>query len=319
MLKNRNKKKDNADINYIGNCKLKISVVNKLIRAKASKHEISFVLYCATYQNTLGNIQVYYKDCLEYLKISKSQFYTILKTLEAKDIIEIRYNAHTQKGYIDILIKDNMFISTTDFKAYITIHRDIFHIDEFKRMKAFSMLLLLKLIGVHRVGHSKKYKEKTLMEWLGIKKEYSIRKYIEEIQEFYKVHKIDREKETVYVFTAKEKCEYKSNSEKTNYFFHKLRYILKSNRISLIREKVTDNFYHYMNLTEEHIKELVGLFNQYADVNKLVMAITKCMLQRRDSNGIDIKPSISGKYINFLYKNWDFNSDSLIVPSTSKN
>ena len=77
--------------------KLSVEVLEKMLGADLSNHEIDMMLYIARFQDEFGHIRgVYYRDICENVGLSYQGFYDCLHSLERKGII-----ACEKRSYFD--------------------------------------------------------------------------------------------------------------------------------------------------------------------------------------------------------------------------
>lgn len=107
--------------------------------------EMDFFLYIARYQDLAGNVPgVHNQDVCKHTGMCKQSFYTVLRSLQKKGIIE--YRKCSEIDY-DIHIVDNDFSYDGAFQeGYINLHRKVFHRERFKKLKANEKYLLFELL-----------------------------------------------------------------------------------------------------------------------------------------------------------------------------
>ena len=107
--------------------------------------EMDFFLYIARYQDLAGNVPgVHNQDVCKHTGMCKQSFYTVLRSLQKKGIIE--YRKCSEIDY-DIHIVDNDFSYDGAFQeGYINLHREVFHLERFKKLKANEKYLLFELL-----------------------------------------------------------------------------------------------------------------------------------------------------------------------------
>ena len=150
--------------------------------------EMDFFLYIARYQDLAGNVPgVHNQDVCKHTGMCKQSFYTVLRSLQKKGIIE--YRKCSEIDY-DIHIVDNDFSYDGAFQeGYINLHREVFHLERFKKLKANEKYLLFELLkrthenrSSFRIGTQKFYEN--WMAELGVTKRV-IRYYLHSLRKFF--------------------------------------------------------------------------------------------------------------------------------------
>lgn len=168
--------------------RIKYSLLPKL--RNLSNREMDFFLYIARYQNTSGHIVgVHNKDVCEHTGMCKQSFYTAMRSLDQKGLISVAKNSDID---YDITILDNDFSYDGAYKeGYINLHRQIFHKQAFKKLKANEKYLLFELLkrthensSSYHVGTRKFYSVFTGL--LGVT-ERVIRYYLHNLRKFFSV------------------------------------------------------------------------------------------------------------------------------------
>lgn len=139
--------------------RIKYSLLEKMKNLKST--EMNFLLHIAKYQNRKGEvIGVHHKGVCNGTGMCKQSFYTAMRGLEKKGIIQV-----TKRNEIDwdILILDNDFSAKDAFRkgqeGYVNLHRKVFHTKRFQKMKAHEKYMLMYFLkithentGSYRIG-----------------------------------------------------------------------------------------------------------------------------------------------------------------------
>lgn len=125
--------------------KLNNDNIDKMIKERLPKCEVSFMLYLSSYQDAYGKVYgVYYKDVCAVTGMSFQEFYNAKKSLEQKGLIRCEKSSRIDH---DITILNNTFLTREDEKrGYLNTNHNIFRLKEFYQMKAGAMLLGMKLM-----------------------------------------------------------------------------------------------------------------------------------------------------------------------------
>lgn len=167
--------------------KIKLTVLENLIKKKVTSKELDFILQISKYQNEAGEIRgVYYRDFSDCMSIQS--FYDVKNSLQKKNVIRVKRNSDID---YDITILGNDF-TDKDFSAgYISTSHAIFKNWNFKTLKANEKLLVMDLMkitysnkGSWQVG-SKRFFER-YQELFGVTLRV-IRGYMHSIKQFFHV------------------------------------------------------------------------------------------------------------------------------------
>lgn len=168
--------------------KLKYRNLEKL--KDLTKKEMDFLFYIARHQNLAGEIPgVHHKDVCRHTGMCKQSFYTVLRSLKAKDIIA--YAKRTDIDY-DVKILDNDFSYEGAFQeGYVNLNREVFRQKRFQALKAKEQYFLLELLKrTHENGRSFKISTKKLYEnfskMLGVTKRM-VRYYLHSLRQFFSI------------------------------------------------------------------------------------------------------------------------------------
>lgn len=173
--------------------RIKYKLIDKIKNLTTT--EMNFLLYIATKQNLSGRvIGVHNQDVCKNTGMCKQSFYTALRGLEKKNIIQVFKASETD---YDIIINDNDFEDkkTGGFDktagGYINLQRKIFHRKQFKKLKAKEKWLLMYFLHItHENSSSYHIGTKTFYQkfskLLGVTKRV-IRSYLHNIKAFFSV------------------------------------------------------------------------------------------------------------------------------------
>lgn len=137
--------------------KLRMEVLEKMMRSNLSRGEVDVLLYIARFQDISGVARgIYYKDVCEATGLSFQGFYNCRQALVEKGIIEIQ-KQHSHD--VDIRIKGNSFVAY-DYddkfqKGYINLNKNMIRSEKFLHLKANAKLMLLWLMREWQIFHSK--------------------------------------------------------------------------------------------------------------------------------------------------------------------
>lgn len=121
--------------------KLKNSYIDRMIDARISKSEVSFILHIAQYQDNYGIVHsVYYKDICAAINISTQKFYDILNTLAKKRLISFE---KVNPADFKVCLINNDFSDKNFKQGYINVAEKDFRRSSFVSMKAGAQLLYL--------------------------------------------------------------------------------------------------------------------------------------------------------------------------------
>lgn len=155
--------------------------------------EMDFFLYIAKYQRKNGMVcGVHNQDVCKNTGMCKQSFYTAMRGLEKKGIIQVWKNSDID---YDILIVDNDFTKEGSFdkgcEGFISLDREVFHKKLFKELKAKEKWMMLYFMhcthensGSYRIGTANFYKK--FCELLGVTKRM-IRSYLHNLRHFFSV------------------------------------------------------------------------------------------------------------------------------------
>lgn len=273
---------------YIGNCRLKIDVIYKMIEAESTADEWDFILHISRIQDEFGQANIYYKDVVNSIGISISHFYEVKDSLIQKGIIE---ELNINSGiYWTLRIRDNMFIYEEDFKAYVNTNRDFLHENDFLEAKRNIKILVMKLLIQARKNDKEEYYNQSisttkLMEWLSISSERSLHEYIEYIKKWFKVKSL--KKDNKYLIKLDLDCDYAQKSEKEHYLINKITYFCR--------------IYKVKNISDKAVKDFIQLYNQYkANGNRVYMAFCDSITRDDDNEGNKRDRCLEPAYIRTL-------------------
>ena len=99
--------------------KLSVEVLEKMLGADLSNHEIDMMLYIARFQDEFGHIRgVYYRDICENVGLSYQGFYDCLHSLERKGIIACEKRSYLEPFMDVYLEKGRKYFITFKKGAY---------------------------------------------------------------------------------------------------------------------------------------------------------------------------------------------------------
>lgn len=152
--------------------------------------EMDFFLYIARKQDIKGCVTgVHNQDVCRHTGMCKQSFYTAMRGLEKKGVIQCR--KASEMDY-DIRILDNDFSYEGAFReGYIDLQRRIFHRKSFQRLKAKEKWLLMYFLHIthensssYRIGTKTFYNKFTKL--LGVTKRV-IRSYLQMMRAFFSI------------------------------------------------------------------------------------------------------------------------------------
>lgn len=155
-----------------------------------SSVEMDFLLYVARFQNLKGCVVgVHHKDVEEGADICKQSFYTAMRGLEGKGIIQVEKN--NQSDW-DITILDNDFSYEGAWhEGYVNLHRKVFHSPRFQELKAREKWMLMYFLkNTHEnsssycIGTKNFYKK--FKEELGVSFRV-LRSYLHSLRHFFSI------------------------------------------------------------------------------------------------------------------------------------
>lgn len=131
--------------------KIKNSYIDRIIRAKASKAEIAFLLHIALSQDDHGVVQsVYYREACPAIGVSIQKFYEILSSLKGKGLIEV---SKENKADFQVRLVGNDF-SNLDFSGgYVKVAEMDFRNKAFSGLRAGAQLLYLHMLRYEKGKH----------------------------------------------------------------------------------------------------------------------------------------------------------------------
>ena len=167
--------------------KIKLTVLENLIKKKVTSKELDFILQISQYQNEAGEIRgVYYRDFSDCMSIQS--FYDVKASLKEKGIIEVKKNSDID---YDITILGNDFTDKDFSVGYISTSHAIFKNQKFKGLKANEKLLVMDLMkitysnkGSWKIGAHEFFKR--YKELFGVTLRV-IRSYMHSIKQFFHV------------------------------------------------------------------------------------------------------------------------------------
>lgn len=281
MSKKNNKKKQKKLL-YFG-AKLSIKILEKIFLpflqiknekngqvveyTNLSSNDLDFLLLLTKYQNNFGVVEgVNYRYFCDELNISTSSFFECLKHLEERKYIKAELMC---KGYWKITILDNCFFNADDLKenTYLNTNKDFLYSKEFRKLKVNEKKLCLYLLTQPTINQNINFNIYTgkIKKLLGIKTDYIIRKYLNNIKQFFpnkirlgKGYEKGADKVT---FTTTYVTEDGSTSEKTQYIQFMIDYLITRFKIKC---------------SLEDFKDLLTVINQYTykiTFNKLISIV----------------------------------------------
>ena len=167
--------------------KIKLAVLENLIKKKVTSKELDFILQISQYQNEAGEIRgVYYRDFSDCMSIQS--FYDVKASLKEKGIIEVKKNSDID---YDITILGNDFTDKDFSVGYINTSHAVFKNRNFKALKANEKLLVMNLMkitygnkGSWKIGAHKFFER--YKELFGVTLRV-IRSYMHSIKQFFHI------------------------------------------------------------------------------------------------------------------------------------
>ena len=131
--------------------KIRNEVIRNFIQTNPTSKEIDFLLYIARYQDADGVCRgIYYKDTMEAIGCCKQTFYSVMQSLQDKNIIQIQRDE--SKIDYDIIIIGNQ----GNYKdGYLNARMPALHTQGFKNLSAGAKMIgldLLILIGANKTA-----------------------------------------------------------------------------------------------------------------------------------------------------------------------
>ena len=205
--------------------KLSEILIKKITDFNCSSAEINFIIFLAQNSQQNGTIyNIYYKDVIEHLGISKKHYYNIVQSLQRKQII---YAEETDKyGFKNIVLYGNNY-STLEkdqrekektgkrikIMSYLNLNNKIFSKNNFYKLSAATKKILLNILLAYQFGQAKNVpverSVESLARYAGIDL-YSkklLNKIISEIKNFLNIteRKGKRKSNTIYCFSFMQK------------------------------------------------------------------------------------------------------------------
>lgn len=189
--------------------RIKYSLLPRL--RNLTNKEMDFFLCIARVQDLHGDVPgVHHKDICEKTGMCKQSFYNSMRSLAQKGIIT--YQKRTETDY-DITILNNDFSYPESFReGYVNLHRQVFHLQKFKKLKANEKYLLMEFLkrthensSSYQVGVHKFYK--IFKEMLGVTSRV-LRYYLHSLKAFFSIGIKNKKYFVTYlhsVFSEKEK------------------------------------------------------------------------------------------------------------------
>lgn len=120
--------------------KIKDQLIQKLYKYGLSKTGYIVLLDLIQASDEKGKVQIYYKDIVNLVGCSNSQFYNIINDLTELGLIECRKNDRF-KAEIDITINNNDFID--NYSNYVNININFFYNRQYARLNAGQIRVFL--------------------------------------------------------------------------------------------------------------------------------------------------------------------------------
>lgn len=271
--------------------KLKYDILKKLINARITHAELSFLLYLCMHQSPEGIVMgVYYKDSMAASSISHETFYNTLESLQAKGILSY---VRTPNGDYDVTVVDNDFSSGNFSDGYVSLRKKIFKSPSFKKLKVNEQLLIMDLLricqsnrGRYKIGTDKFVQSYTKMLSVSTR---TFKNYLRTIKKFFDI----RREQGNYTIIPKKllnvKVEYSDEQ------------ILHTYLVKTIARR-----HKIKNATDEEIAETAKLINQYKGYAKIADCNIWSILQECLESSLDIinqyKKSREKKEYSLRYK-----------------
>lgn len=217
--------------------KLKYALLPKFI--KLTNKEIDFLLYVARFQNDKGEaIGIYYKDIMKNCDMCKQTFYTVLRSLAEKEII----NYTRSDNDYNITILDNDFSYPESYQeGYVNVGRKVFDRKSFRSLRAKEKILLLLLLKIthenassYQIGTKNFYDNYT--ELLGVTVRV-LRGYLHSLRKFFSIGTKDGK---FFITFLSEVFKDRLGSEVNQYLGHVVKVGCRRNKIDVDSEAVKD-------------------------------------------------------------------------------
>lgn len=170
--------------------KIKFSLLLKWCTCKLTNKEYEFLIFITRYQEQdgYGHVRgVYYKEIMKKCNMSQMTFYTVLRSLKQKDLIEY---TRRNKDY-DITILNNDFSYEGSKEGYINLNNIDFEEEKFKNLRVNEKILFMIFMrntyvnkGIYRIGTKTFYDEYTKL--LGVTKKV-LRSYLHALKVFFNI------------------------------------------------------------------------------------------------------------------------------------
>lgn len=271
--------------------KLKLQVIEQMIKMDCTNAEISFMLHIARYQDEDGSVVgVYYKDTMEELGISYQKFYDLKQSLIEKELISAEKNSYTDW---DITILNNDFTDGDFSCGYVSVNKKIFFTEEFKKFKANEKLLAIHLLIVTGAGNRsfrirKSELFKKYCEMLGVSKRF-LRFYLENLKSLFS---IGIEQGLYYITPLKANLDVQEKGEVIAYNRFRLNALLRRFRIKFTDESFNDIF------------QLLKQYSKYITIMNLKTAIMESLIRINDGilNKYKWNRELQPKYVHILLR-----------------
>lgn len=265
--------------------KIKVSLLLKWCTCKLTKKEYEFLIFIARYQDCYGHVRgIYYKDIMENCSMSQMTFYTILRSLKQKGLIDYK---RMNKDY-DITILNNDFSYEGSWnEGYINLNKIVFEEEKFKKLRVNEKILLMIFMrntyvnkGIYRVGTNKFYDDYTKL--LGVTKKV-LRSYLHSLKEFFNIW---TQKGKYFIKFVSNTFKEKSETETDQYLGHIVQIGCRRNKV------VVDS--------TATVKDTMQLIKQYRQQAKeagqnIFEVLNSCLAECK--NGI-----LNSKYIHKLIR-----------------
>lgn len=213
------------------NAKLSRIVVEKLISDKnISAIQIDLLLLLCSIQDECGDFSnVHFTDVTIALSCCKATFYNALLALEKANYIKINWN--DRMCWSGTVVSNVFSDSEDDKKGYLRTNISALYSRKFKNLKANEKKILLFLFTNYKTETGMDAYIKTIGSWIGIDNISLIRKYLENIKEFFPFSYKESLQGTLVSFKSNITFVANSDNEASAYLYKLFKRFLNIHRI----------------------------------------------------------------------------------------
>lgn len=210
----------------------------KEVANTTSANDIQLYIELSKRQSVLGRVDdVSYKEFMEILGCSKATFYNSLERLQKLEYIRAESD---RKGYWDITILNNIFISKEDYKqSYMRTNVDFLYSDKFKSMSFVEKKICL-YIHLNKNTHRKlEIYLVNLAKSIGVKIVSVVKAALKKVMDFFPHMAVETEQGKKLVFESSNVVK-NDETEASNIIRHKLKAFCSRNNIKHTEQDIED-------------------------------------------------------------------------------